>query len=432
MINIIGGGISGLMCAYTILENNPEQQVTIFEKGNAIEKRHCPVSKSTACRKCNPCSIMNGIAGAGAFSDGKFILDPTYGGWLQDELGFEETQGYIARVDEVLQRFGDDSRVYEPSDRLRRKCLEHDIVMQQSRVKHIGTENNLRVMRNLIEYLEDKVRIVTNHEIKNINELDGTVVIAVGRSGSGLVKSTCKNRRIRTHSNQVDIGVRVELKRDTWREFEEEIYEPKLVYRTEKYKDLCRMFCFNGGGIVVNENTNGTITVNGHSYSDESRKTDNSNFAVLSTINFTEPFDEPSKYVNHISTLANMISDGSIVQRFGDLVSGQRSTEGRLRQSSVTPTLKSTAGDLSLVLPKRQLDNVIQMIYKLNEVAPGTANYDTLLYGIEAKYYSVKPENKNFQIDDRLYCIGDCSGYTRSLSQAGAHGIYVGEIIARL
>lgn len=445
-IAVIGAGISALLCVYTLNKNNPNTKIIILEKGNSIENRKCPVSSKQKCLNCKTCAIMNGEAGAGAFSDGKFILGVSYGGWLQDSIGYEETEKYINKVNDILVEFGDTSEIYNPSDRLKLLCLQHDILMQQSKLKHIGTDNNLKIMSNLINYLknQDNITILSNTTVNDIIEYCGDIIvntdkfdiysnkaiIAVGRSGSKFLSNYCKKNNIKVKNNQVDIGVRVELDRNIWKEFEEEIYEPKLIYKTEKYKDVCRMFCFNGGGIVVNENTDGIITVNGHAYSENSLKTKNSNFAILNTINFTEPFNDPVEYINHISKLANMIGGGSIVQRFGDLINGQRTTQSRLEKSTIIPTLNCTAGDLSLVLPKRQLDNIVETIYKLNEIAKGTSNYDTLLYGIECKQYSVKPEsNEYFEIKDNIYCIGDCSGNTRSLSQAGAHGIYVGEKI---
>ena len=234
-------------------------------------------------------------------------------------------------------------------------------------------------------------------------------------------------------SNHVDIGVRVEMKDIIWKEFSDQIYEPKILYKTKTFEDRCRMFCFNKGGLVSAENNHGIITANGYSFADPDKKTDNCNFAILSSIRFTEPFNQPTEYAESISRLANMIGKGNVlVQRFGDLVRGRRTNDHRLGQNTVAPTLKATAGDISLVLPHRILTNIIETIYALDRVAPGTANDDTLLYGCESKYYSIRPEfmNDKFELIDGVYIIGDGSGICRGLSQSGAMGIYVADCIS--
>jgi uncharacterized FAD-dependent dehydrogenase len=257
------------------------------------------------------------------------------------------------------------------------------------------------------------------------------IVIAVGRSGSIFLSQFCENLGIEVTANAVDIGVRVEMKDSIWKEFSSKIYEPKILYKTTTFEDRTRMFCFNQGGIVSAENNNGIVTANGHSYADKSKKTENCNFAILTSINFTEPFNQPTEYAENISRLANMIGKGSVlVQRFGDLIRGRRTNNHRLSQNTVKPTLTATAGDLSLVLPHRILTDIIETIYALDKVAPGTANDDTLLYGCESKYYSVKPKtNEDFEITENVYVVGDCSGICRGLSQSAAMGLYVGEKI---
>ena len=252
--------------------------------------------------------------------------------------------------------------------------------------------------------------------------------------GSKLFTKWCADNQIPMTNNQVDIGVRVELPSMIWEDFAKKIYEPKIIYRSKRYGDTTRMFCFNDRGSVVTENTDGVLTVNGHSYRDPARKTANSNFALLSTIRFTQPFREPIEYARHVASLANLISGGSVlVQRLGDLECGRRTEEKRLRQSTTIPTLNAVPGDLSLCMPKRQLDNIIETLHALDAVAPGTSNYDTLLYGIECKYYSARPECENFQVKGckNIYAIGDGAGFTRSLSQASANGLYVADLLTR-
>ncbi|WP_343281841.1 NAD(P)/FAD-dependent oxidoreductase, partial [Ligaoa zhengdingensis] len=260
------------------------------------------------------------------------------------------------------------------------------------------------------------------------------VIFAVGRAGSRFFVKWCEKNHIPLQNNQVDVGVRVELPAIVWEDFSKKIYEPKIWYRSKGYGDTTRMFCFNEGGQVVTENTDGVLTVNGHSYRDQARKTQNSNFALLSTIRFTQPFNNPIEYARHVASLANLISGGSVlVQRLGDLKLGRRTDEKRLKQSTVRPTLDAVPGDLSLCMPKRQLDNILETLEALDHIAPGTSNYDTLLYGIECKYYSARPECENFQIVgcQEIYAIGDGAGFTRSLSQAAANGLYVADLLAK-
>jgi hypothetical protein len=258
------------------------------------------------------------------------------------------------------------------------------------------------------------------------------IVFAVGRAGSRFFASWCREHGIRMSNNQIDVGVRVELPSLIWQDFAEKIYEPKIWYRSKTYGDVTRMFCFNDRGEVVMENTSGILTVNGHSYRDGARKTKNSNFALLTTIRFTEPFQEPIEYARAVASLANMISGGSVlVQRLGDLESGRRTNDHRISQSTTRPTLDAVPGDLSLCMPKRQIDNIIETLHALDQIAPGTANYDTLLYGIECKYYSARPMTNDFEIEgcEKIYAVGDGAGFTRSLSHAAAHGLYVADKI---
>jgi len=444
---IVGAGMGGLFSAYELIQNNPSLKIKIIEKGKKLNERKCFVSNTQQCIRCNPCSIMSGEVGAGGFSDFKTILSPSYGGWLQDYIGWDQTQVLINQFNEILEKFGDQTEIKYPDDELQQRCLRHNLRLISSPLKHIGTDHGRIIMKNMIDFLLDKgVEIDTEMDVKSIinvqenlfkvqtNKTDEEcrkVIFAVGRVGNKFIEDYCNRNGIKVYSNHVDLGVRVELPSVIWKEFEDKIYEPKIQYRTKTYEDTTRMFCHNSRGYVVTENTNGILTTNGHAYKEEKLKTNNSNFAILSSIHFTEPFNNPIEYVSSIAKLSNIIGNGNVlIQRFGDLIRGRRSTESRIAMSTTIPTLKATPGDLSLVLPKRILDNIIETIYALNQVAPGTSNDDSLLYGVEAKYYSIRPQtNDNFEISKNVYCIGDGSGITRSLSQAGAMGIYVAKKI---
>lgn len=450
---IIGGGIGGLMSAYRLYENQPQLKILLVEKGKDLINRQCPIIKkqSDKCIKCQPCAIMEGMAGAGAFSDGKYIISTEYGGWLPDILKDETVIDYIEQADKILVDFGATTNRYSPDNELKKLCLEYDLHMQQATLKHLGTDANYDTMLKLIDKLHNVVEIICEceaidvdkhtHEVilqnnkKETTKVKGqNIIFAVGRVGSRSFLNWCKHNQIPTTNNQVDIGVRVELPSIVWEHFSKKIYEPKIFYRSKSYGDITRMFCFNERGHVVTENTNGVLTVNGHSFKEEERKTKNSNFALLSTIKFTQPFNEPIEYARDIASLANKISGGSVlVQRLGDLEAGKRTDYERLQKSTVKPTLEAIPGDLSLCLPKRQLDNIIETLHALDKIAPGTANYDTLLYGVECKYYSARPNCTNFAIDgcEHIYAIGDGAGFTRSLSQAAANGLMVGDIITK-
>jgi uncharacterized FAD-dependent dehydrogenase len=441
---IIGGGIGGLLSAYRAHNLHPAWRIAIFERGNVLEKRLCPVStrRASSCIPCSSCAIMEGMAGAGAFSDGKFVKSTEYGGWLPEYLGNEKTLHYIDAVDNILMRFGATDKIYTPAADLKDECARHNLHLQQAVVKHLGSDGNYIIMQNLIEYLGCRIDIHVKEVVYSIEPRErllttakgqyccDRLIIAAGRVGAQWFAGWCQQHRIPVEHNQVDIGVRVELPRGVWAHISDRIYEPKILYTTRQYGDICRTFCFNVGGYVVMENSDGVLTVNGHAFADEAKKSANSNFALLSTTKFTQPFDQPLDYLKHVAQLGNMISGGSvIVQRFGDLLAGRRSTGERIAANPVRPTLAAEAGDLSLCLPKRQLDNIIETMQALDNIAPGTAAAPTLLYGVEAKYYSIKPRflNEDFEIAPGIYALGDGSGVTRSLSQAGAMGLYVAE-----
>lgn len=447
---IIGGGIGGLMCAYRLSEEDPALKIVILERGKSLEERSCPIlaGKVNKCVKCNPCSIMEGMAGAGAFSDGKYNITTEYGGWLPQVMDEKEVMRYIRMADDVLVKYGADKKVYYPDNELKTLCLQHDLHMQQAEVKHLGTDANYGTMLKLIHSMDGKVEIQTQAEVievekdshvvtyiqngKELQIIGNKVVFAVGRIGNRMFQEWCVKHNIPCTNNQVDVGVRVELPYEVWKHFSSKIYEPKIYYKNGKYKDVTRMFCFNEKGYVVTENSDGVLTVNGHSYKEESRKSANSNFALLCSTNFTEPFNEPVAYARDIAALANKISGGYVlVQRLGDLEEGRRTTASRLASGSVRPTLNAVPGDLSLCMPKRQLDNIVETLHALNAVAPGTANYDTLLYGVECKYYSARPKAKDFELEGTtgIYALGDGAGFTRSLAQAAANGLIVADTI---
>ena len=351
-------------------------------------------------------------------------------------------------VDEInLAYGGEGTKLYTTAGtKFKKQCIQHDLHLLEASVRHLGTDINYVVLENLYSYLKDKVDFYFDTPVDTINVTDGgyeiickegtcvcnKCIISVGRIGSKWMEKVCGELDIPTHSNRVDIGVRVELPAEVFSHITDELYESKIVYRTEKYGDKVRTFCMNPKGAVVNENTNGIITVNGHSYEDPAKQTENTNFALLVAKHFSEPFKDSNGYGESIARLSNMLGGGVIVQRFGDLIRGKRSNKDRIDEAFITPTLNATPGDLSLVLPKRILDGIIEMIYALDKVAPGTANDDTLLYGVEVKFYNMEVEvNEKLQSKyEGLYIIGDGSGITHSLSHASASGVYVARNIA--
>lgn len=447
---IIGAGPGGIFSAYELVRLKPELRVAVFEAGNRLEKRKCPIDgkKVKNCIHCKSCGIMNGFGGAGAFSDGKYNITNQFGGTLHEYIGKKEAIELMEYVDAInLSHGGEGTKLYSTANtEIKKMCLQNDLHLLDASVRHLGTDINYVVLENLYNELKDKVafhfltpveKVLKNGDAYEVHTREEVYicekcVISAGRSGSKWMESVCQELEIPTKSNRVDIGVRVELPAEVFAHLTDELYESKIVYRTEKFEDLVRTFCMNPRGVVVNENTNGIVTVNGHSYEDPALHTENTNFALLVSKHFSEPFKDSNGYGESIARLSNMLGGGVMIQRFGDLIRGRRSTPARISESYVTPTLAATPGDLSLVMPKRILDGIIEMIYALDKIAPGTANDDTLLYGVEVKFYNMEVEiDEHLETRHKgLFVIGDCSGVTHSLSHASASGICVARYLA--
>ena len=442
---IIGAGPGGIFSAYELSKKNPALKIAVFEAGNELAKRKCPIDgdKVKSCINCKTCAIMSGFGGAGAFSDGKYNITNDFGGTLYEYIGKKKATELMEYVDEInVSHGGENCKLYSTAGSdIKKICIQNQLHLLDASVRHLGTDINYIVLENIYNELKDKVEWHFNTHIDSIEKLDGgykvdckkgeftckDCIVSVGRSGSKWMEGVCESLGINTLSNRVDLGVRVELPAVIFSHLTDELYESKIVYTTKNYEDHVRTFCMNPKGIVVNENTNGIVTVNGHSFEDPEKQTDNTNFALLVSKHFTAPFKDSNGYGESIARLSNMLGGGVIVQRFGDLISGRRSTPKRIEEGLTQPTLAATPGDLSLVLPKRILDGIIEMIYALDKIAPGTANPDTLLYGVEVKFYNMEVEidNNLETVHKGLYVIGDGSGITHSLSHASASGVYV-------
>ncbi len=449
-IIIIGAGPGGIFTAYELSRLAPKKKVAVLETGAPLAERKCPIDgkKIKSCIGCRSCAIMNGFGGAGAFSDGKYNITTEFGGTLHEHIGKEEAVDLMNYVDAInLSHGGEGTRLYTTANTsLKTRCLQNGLHLLDASVRHLGTDINYIVLENLYNELSPTVdfyfrtpaeSVEKIGEIYRVNtkgeQFEAPVcIISAGRSGSKWMEKVCTDLDIPTKSNRVDIGVRVELPYEIFAHLTDELYESKIVYRTEKFRDLVRTFCMNPRGAVVNENTNGIVTVNGHSYEDPAKHTGNTNFALLVSKHFSHPFKDSNGYGESIAKLSNMLGGGVMVQRFGDLIRGQRSNEKRMADSFVRPTLAATPGDLSLVIPKRILDGIIEMIYALDKIAPGTANDDTLLYGVEVKFYNMEVDtDENLETCHKnLFVIGDCGGVTHSLSQASASGVCVARYIA--
>ena len=447
---IIGAGPGGIFSAYELIQQNKKLKIAVFESGSPLEKRRCPIDgrKVKSCIKCPTCAIMSGFGGAGAFSDGKYNITNDFGGTLREYVGKKKAIELMHYVDEINMKYGGEgTKLYSTAGtHFKKLCLQNNLNLLDASVRHLGTDINYVVLENLYAELKDKVEFYFDTPVRSVERIENgyrvigektdyecdKCVISVGRSGSKWMEKVCEELAIHTKSNRVDIGVRVELPAVIFSHLTDELYESKIVYRTEKFEDSVRTFCMNPHGIVVNENTNGIVTVNGHSYEGAEKQTENTNFALLVAKHFSEPFKDSNGYGESIARLSNMLGGGVIVQRFGDLVRGRRSNAKRIEEGIIEPTLAATPGDLSLVLPKRILDGIMEMIYALDKIAPGTANDDTLLYGVEVKFYNMEVEiDEHLETRHKgLYIIGDGSGVTHSLSHASASGVFVAREIA--
>lgn len=451
---IVGAGPGGIFSAYELVKltkkKNKKAKIAVIEAGAPLAQRHCPIDgeKVKACVGCKHCSIMKGFGGAGAFSDGKYNITTQFGGTLHEHIGKSTALELMRYVDDInTSHGGEDTKLYTTANSdIKTLCMRNGLYLLDASVRHLGTDKNYVVLGNLYDELKEEVDFHFYTEATSVEKTDDGYIVSTdhgsfscrvciisgGRSGSKWMEKVSHDLKIPTMSNRVDIGVRVELPYEIFAHLTDELYESKIVYRTEKFQDLVRTFCMNPRGAVVNENTNGIVTVNGHSYEDPAKYTHNTNFALLVAKHFSEPFRDSNGYGESIARLSNMLGGGVMVQRFGDLMRGQRSTHSRIEEGFVTPTLTATPGDLSLVMPKRILDGIVEMIYALDKIAPGTANDDTLIYGVEVKFYNMEVAiDSNLEtLHHGLFVIGDCGGVTHSLSQASASGVHVARYVA--
>lgn len=463
---IVGAGPSGIFAAYEFTLKAPHYKVLLIDKGHDIYRRNCPILQKKI-EKCPPsnkmkdfagclpaCSITNGFGGAGAYSDGKFNITTEFGGWMTDYLSPSQVLDLIKYVDNINLKHGATDSITDPTtkevEEIERKGLAHGLKLLRANVRHLGTEQNLEILQNIYEYLKDKIDMQFKQEVediitekkngkhkvkgiilKNNSEelLADNVIISPGRDGSVWLSNILKNRKVSLLNNQVDIGVRVETLDSIMKDINTHLYEGKFILNTN-FGTRVRTFCSNPSGHVVVENHSGIMLANGHSYKDKNLGSNNTNFALLVSHQFTDPFNRPNEYAHMYGKAANELSNGGIiVQKYGDLIGGRRSTPKRIKEGFVEPTLKEAVpGDLGLVLSHVTMRSIIEMIEKLNFITPGLATEHTLLYGVEAKFYSARPKlNQYFETEeiDGLYTGGDGAGITRGLAQAGASGVWM-------
>lgn len=454
---IVGAGPGGIFCTYELKENKPDLRVLLLEKGHSIEKRYCPKRKTKHCNNCHPCAITTGFAGAGAFSDGKLSLSPDVGGTLPDILGYSKAKALIERSDQIYLKFGADTNVYgvgkeKEIQEIRAKAIRANLKLVECPIRHLGTEKGYEIYQKLQHHLEQAgvdmrfdspvrdILVGDDKKVRGVITEKGSefyapkVVVAVGRDGADWLSAQCEKLEIDSVAGTVDIGVRVEVRDEIMKFLNENLYEAKLIYYTPTFDDKVRTFCTNPSGEVASEYYDDNLAVvNGHAYKSKEFKTNNTNFALLVSKNFTKPFKTPIEYGKKIAQLSNMLCGNRImVQTFGDFRRGRRSTEERMCRNNLIPTLKDAVpGDLSLVLPHRIMVDLEEMIFALDKVTPGIASDETLLYGVEVKFYSNKVlVSKEFETSiSGLYAIGDGAGITRGLQQASANGLCVAEAI---
>ncbi|MBM7647897.1 putative FAD-dependent dehydrogenase [Bacillus ectoiniformans] len=461
---VVGAGPAGIFASYELTLKLPNAKILLIDKGHDIYKRHCPILQKKI-EKCPPaagrkefagclpaCSITNGFGGAGAYSDGKFNITSEFGGWMTDYLSNSEVIDLIKYVDEINLKHGATESITDPLTPevrdIERRGYAAGLKLLRAQVRHLGTEQNLQILKSIYEYLKEKIDMVYKKEVEDLLTVkaegvhtvqgivlkDGTeikadkVVIAPGRDGSIWLSKILKKRRLKMMNNQVDIGVRVETSNIVMEEINKHLYEGKFVFNTSVGTKV-RTFCSNPAGHVVVENHSGVMLANGHAYKDPKLGSENTNFALLVSHTFSDPFDQPNEYAIEVSTLANRLSTGGIiVQKYGDILKGRRSTDKRIKEGFLEPTMKEAVpGDLGLVLPYNTMKSLIEMTEALDHVTPGIASEHTLFYGVEAKFYSARPKiNDRFETEiSGLYVGGDGAGITRGLAQAGACGVWI-------
>jgi uncharacterized FAD-dependent dehydrogenase len=449
---IVGAGPAGIFSALELTEKT-NLSVLILDRGLDIDKRKCPSSRGFECVHCEPCSVLSGWGGAGAYSDGKLTLSTEVGGWLNQYISNKELFDLVKYVDSIYLKFGASEQVYggenEEIDEIERQASLAGLKLIKQEVRHMGTDKCLETLQRMRKELNGKITflpktevkglIAENHIIQGVETINGDkflakyVIIAPGRSGAEWLQTEAQIRGLKTVNNPVDIGVRVELLASVMEKLTKALYEPKLVYYSRDFDDMVRTFCVSPYGEVTTESYDGVLTVNGGSHAET--RTNNTNFAILVSTSFTEPFKEPIAYGKYVARLSNLLSGGVMVQRLGDLNHGRRSTPERLSHSVITPTLKNaTPGDLSFVLPYRYLADIREMLQALDKIAPGVASPETLLYGVEVKFYSSHLQLNNVLESkiQNMFTIGDGAGVTRGLIQASASGVIVArEILKR-
>lgn len=452
---IVGAGCAGVFTAYEFIKLKPDAKILVLDKGNAIENRNCPRRITGKCVNCNPCNITTGFSGAGAFSDGKLSLTPDVGGELAEYVGYNKALEIIQYVDEIYLKYGADTTVHglnknEEFKEIKHKAIQNNLKLVECPVRHLGTEESYEIYKK-IQYdliskgVEFKFRamvedlIIENNVVKGIvlsntkNDIDfiyyaDNVVVAVGREGSQWLKKVCDKHNIANIPSAVDIGVRVEVKDEVMEKINRNLYEGKFIYRTPTFDDKVRTFCQNPSGEVsIEKYEDNLVTANGHSY--KNTKTNNTNLALLVSINFTQPFQDSIGYGKSVAKLANMIGNGTVlVQRYGDFKRHRRSTPERISRGNIIPTLnEATAGDLTLVLPYRITTDIVEMIEALNGVAEGFNSDETLLYGVECKFYSNKVlVDNNFETTVKgLYAAGDGANISRGIMQSNSNGVLI-------
>lgn len=455
---VVGAGPMGIFCAYELIEKGENLKILVIDKGSDIYHRHCPILDKKI-KKCpvnskgelgcsKGCAITTGFGGSGAYSDGKFNITSEFGGWMTNYLEEEEVLNLIRYVDSINVAHGATKDITNPTTKevkdIERRAIGVGLKLLRSNVRHLGTEENIKILQSIYEYMKPHADFLFNTKVENIlvegdhvkgvalqngETIEATnVILGVGREGSEWLTDTLKPHKIAFKNNQVDIGVRVETNDIVMEEINEHLYEGKFIFNTSVGTSV-RTFCSNPSGYVVIENHNGTVLCNGHAFSDRKLGSNNTNFALLVSHEFGEPFDDPNDFAQEVAKLANKLSGGSVmVQTYGDILRGRRSTPKRLKESFVKPTLKEAVpGDLGLVLPYNTMKSLIEMTEALDHVTPGIASDHTLFYGVEAKFYSAKPEtNQYFETKIKnLYVGGDGAGITRGLAQAGANGVWI-------